>query len=137
MVWFETILVVLTLLTGIIWLLDKLFLAKRRAARGFFVNAAIQFARETRHAAKRTGPNEFARFGNVTTCQQVDRAGAGRRFEVAVRWKIMRHRIDHLRRGQSFEGALVIRRKDRQGQFLALCGRTLANGNPQNFGDLG
>jgi signal peptidase I len=33
MVWFETILVVLTLLTGVIWLLDKLFLAKRRAAR--------------------------------------------------------------------------------------------------------
>lgn len=34
MVWFETILVVLTLLTGVIWLADKLFLAKRRAARG-------------------------------------------------------------------------------------------------------
>ena len=34
MVWFETILVVLTLLTGTIWLLDKLFFAKRRAARG-------------------------------------------------------------------------------------------------------
>lgn len=33
MVWFETILVVLTLLTGFIWLLDKLFLAKRRAAK--------------------------------------------------------------------------------------------------------
>ena len=33
MVWFETILVVLTLLTGVVWLLDKLFLAKRRAAR--------------------------------------------------------------------------------------------------------
>ena len=33
MVWFETILVVLTLLTGVIWLLDRLFLAKRRAAR--------------------------------------------------------------------------------------------------------
>ena len=32
MVWFETILVVLTALTGAIWLLDKLFLAKRRAA---------------------------------------------------------------------------------------------------------
>ena len=34
MVWFETILVVLTLLTGIIWLAVKLFFAKRRAARG-------------------------------------------------------------------------------------------------------
>ena len=33
MVWFETILVILTLLTGVVWLLDKLFLAKRRAAR--------------------------------------------------------------------------------------------------------
>ena len=32
MVWFETILVALTLLTGLVWLLDKLFLAKRRAA---------------------------------------------------------------------------------------------------------
>ena len=32
MVWFETILVVLTALTGLVWLLDKLFLAKRRAA---------------------------------------------------------------------------------------------------------
>ena len=32
MVWFETILVVLTLLTGVVWLADKLFLAKRRAA---------------------------------------------------------------------------------------------------------
>ena len=33
MVWFETILVVLTLLTGVVWLADKLFLAKRRAQR--------------------------------------------------------------------------------------------------------
>ncbi len=33
MVWFETILVVLTLLTGAVWLADKLFLARRRAAR--------------------------------------------------------------------------------------------------------
>ena len=32
MVWFETILVALTALTGLVWLLDKLFLAKRRAA---------------------------------------------------------------------------------------------------------
>ena len=32
MVWFETILVALTALSGLIWLLDKLFLAKRRAA---------------------------------------------------------------------------------------------------------
>lgn len=31
MVWFETILVVLTAFTGLVWLLDKLFLAKRRA----------------------------------------------------------------------------------------------------------
>src|SRR6478609_4145003 len=31
--WFEIILVVLTLFTGVVWLLDKLFLAKRRAAR--------------------------------------------------------------------------------------------------------
>ncbi|HEV7269967.1 signal peptidase I [Pseudoxanthomonas sp.] len=34
MVWFETILVVLTLLTGVVWLADRLFLAKRRQARG-------------------------------------------------------------------------------------------------------
>ena len=33
MVWFETILVVLTLLTGLIWLLDRLFFAKARAER--------------------------------------------------------------------------------------------------------
>ena len=33
MVWFETILVVLTLLTGIIWLVDKLFFAKTRRQR--------------------------------------------------------------------------------------------------------
>jgi signal peptidase I len=33
MVWFETILVVLTLLTGIIWLGDKLFFAKSRKPR--------------------------------------------------------------------------------------------------------
>jgi signal peptidase I len=32
MKWFEIILVVLTLFTGLVWLLDKLFLAKRRAA---------------------------------------------------------------------------------------------------------
>ena len=32
MVWFETILVALTALTGLIWLLDKLFFAKRRLA---------------------------------------------------------------------------------------------------------
>ena len=30
--WFEIALVVLTLFTGIVWLLDKLFFAKRRAA---------------------------------------------------------------------------------------------------------
>jgi signal peptidase I len=33
MVWFETILVVLTLLTGLIWLVDRLFFAKARAQR--------------------------------------------------------------------------------------------------------
>ena len=32
MVWFETILVALTALSGLIWLLDKLYFAKRRAA---------------------------------------------------------------------------------------------------------
>ena len=32
MVWFETILVALTAFTGLVWLIDKLFLAKRRAA---------------------------------------------------------------------------------------------------------
>lgn len=32
MVWFETILVLLTLLTGLVWLVDKLFFAKRRLA---------------------------------------------------------------------------------------------------------
>jgi signal peptidase I len=32
MVWFETILVALTALSGLIWLIDKLFLAKRRAS---------------------------------------------------------------------------------------------------------
>ncbi|QNP41003.1 signal peptidase I [Lysobacter solisilvae (ex Woo and Kim 2020)] len=32
MKWFEIILVVLTLFTGVVWLLDKLFLSKRRAA---------------------------------------------------------------------------------------------------------
>ena len=32
MVWFETILVALTALSGLVWLLDKLFLAKRRTA---------------------------------------------------------------------------------------------------------
>jgi len=31
MVWFEILLVALTLITGVIWLVDKLFLAKRRA----------------------------------------------------------------------------------------------------------
>src|SRR5262245_986224 len=31
MKWFEIILVILTLFTGLVWLLDKLFLAKRRA----------------------------------------------------------------------------------------------------------
>ena len=32
MLWFETALVVLTIFTGIVWLIDKLFLARRRAA---------------------------------------------------------------------------------------------------------
>ena len=32
MVWFETILVALTALTGLVWLVDRLFLARRRAA---------------------------------------------------------------------------------------------------------
>jgi signal peptidase I len=34
MVWFETALVVFTLLTGVIWLLDSLYFAKRRAQKG-------------------------------------------------------------------------------------------------------
>lgn len=38
--WFEIILVVLTLLTGIVWLLDRLFLARRRAARTGLLDAA-------------------------------------------------------------------------------------------------
>ncbi|HEU0305840.1 MAG TPA: S26 family signal peptidase, partial [Lysobacter sp.] len=33
MKWFEMILVSLTVFTGLVWLLDKLFFAKRRAAR--------------------------------------------------------------------------------------------------------
>ena len=37
--WFEIALVVLTLFTGIVWLLDKLFLAKRRAARAGLLDA--------------------------------------------------------------------------------------------------
>ena len=37
--WFEIVLVALTLLTGLVWLLDKLFLAKRRAARGGLIEA--------------------------------------------------------------------------------------------------
>ena len=40
MVWFETILVTLTALTGVIWLLDKLFFAKRRAAADGVLEAA-------------------------------------------------------------------------------------------------
>jgi len=39
MVWFETILVVLTLLSGLIWLLDKLFFAKRRVAAAGLADA--------------------------------------------------------------------------------------------------
>ena len=37
--WFEIALVALTLFTGVVWLLDKLFLAKRRAARGGLIEA--------------------------------------------------------------------------------------------------
>ena len=33
MVWFEIVLVVLTLFTGLVWLLDKLWLRKRREQR--------------------------------------------------------------------------------------------------------
>lgn len=33
MIWFETGLVVLTVFTGLVWLLDRIYLAKRRAAR--------------------------------------------------------------------------------------------------------
>lgn len=39
MVWFETALVVLTLFTGVVWLLDRLFFAKRRAARAGLLEA--------------------------------------------------------------------------------------------------
>ncbi len=39
MKWFETALVVLTLLTGVIWLLDKLVLAKARARRSGLIEA--------------------------------------------------------------------------------------------------
>mgnify|MGYP003295875736 CR=1 FL=1 len=35
--WFEIVLVALTLFTGVVWLLDKLFMAKRRAARAGLV----------------------------------------------------------------------------------------------------
>ncbi len=37
--WFEIALVVLTLFTGVVWLLDKLFLAKRRAANAGLLEA--------------------------------------------------------------------------------------------------
>ena len=39
MVWFETALVLLTLFTGLVWLLDRLFFAKRRAARAGLLDA--------------------------------------------------------------------------------------------------
>ncbi|MFT3762766.1 MAG: signal peptidase I [Pseudoxanthomonas sp.] len=48
MIWFETILVVATLFTGVVWLLDKLFLAKRRAARGGLLDeepAVVDYSR--------------------------------------------------------------------------------------------
>ncbi|MCD9031084.1 signal peptidase I [Luteimonas sp. Y-2-2-4F] len=49
MKWFEITLVVLTLLTGAIWLLDRLVLAKRRAARGGLLEekepVAVDYAR--------------------------------------------------------------------------------------------
>ena len=41
MVWFETILVALTALTGLVWLLDKLVLAKRRKVAGRTSNASL------------------------------------------------------------------------------------------------
>ena len=44
--WFEIALVVLTLFTGIVWLLDKLFFAKRRAA-----NAGLLGRRSEPHAS--------------------------------------------------------------------------------------
>lgn len=48
MKWFEIALVVLTFATGIIWLMDKLFLAKRRAARAGLLDeepAIIDYSR--------------------------------------------------------------------------------------------
>jgi signal peptidase I len=49
MIWFETALVVLTLATGIVWLLDRLFFAKRRAARAGLLEAkepvAVDYSR--------------------------------------------------------------------------------------------
>src|SRR5687767_3194075 len=39
MIWFETALVALTLGTGLVWLLDRLFLAKRRAERAGLLDA--------------------------------------------------------------------------------------------------
>ena len=39
MVWFETALVLLTLFTGLVWLLDRLFFAKRRDARAGLLDA--------------------------------------------------------------------------------------------------
>ena len=39
MVWFEIALVSLTLFTGFVWLLDKLFLRKRREARAGILEA--------------------------------------------------------------------------------------------------
>ena len=42
MIWFETALVVLTLFTGLVWLLDKFVLAKRRAAREGLLDEAAE-----------------------------------------------------------------------------------------------
>ena len=39
MVWFETALVLLTFFTGLVWLLDRLFFARRRAARAGLLDA--------------------------------------------------------------------------------------------------
>jgi signal peptidase I len=48
MIWFETALVVLTLFTGVVWLLDKLFFARRRAANGGLLDeepAVVDYSR--------------------------------------------------------------------------------------------
>ena len=88
---------------------------ERGAAGGFLVQIRDgQRGLQTRHTSQCSGADKFRRLVEVAAREQVNRARHRRGFVAAIRGKIARDGIDHLRCGQRGEFALHFRREHLQ-----------------------